>query len=466
MVHHKNTDLIYNLTCMILAILFFIPVWAYSQNQSDSLNLKKKEERKEKKMKRAWGWIPFPSVLYNTDIGLQFGALVNIYNYKKNRPIFPDYYHKFYADVSFTTKGGSIFQVFYDSRHLIRNIRTTADLTYLTEQALDFYGFNGYKSVYHHAWEDDGDAAYVSRIFYRQERKFLRIAADFQGKFFAPHLRWLAGLAFLQIITDSVNIERLNRGKKEERKLPDTSGLFNKYEAWNILKREEHDGGMNNYLKLGFVYDSRDNEPCPMKGIWSEAMFILSPGFIGDGDYSFLRLAINHRQYLTLVKEHLSLVYRVGYLGTIAGKAPYYVLPYQISSYALTTTIDGIGGSQTVRGILRNRVVGDGMAWMNAELRYKFWYFRFLGSDWYMAANVYGDAGMVVQERPVDLEEVPAVIDRSDYFSDGPEYPHITLGGGLHVAIDRNTVFTAEIGKAVNKQDGNIGVYVGIGWLF
>ena len=104
MVHHKNTDLIYNLTCMILAILFFIPVWAYSQNQSDSLNLKKKEERKEKKMKRAWGWIPFPSVLYNTDICLQFGALVNIYNYKKNRPIFPDYYHKFYAEVSFTTK--------------------------------------------------------------------------------------------------------------------------------------------------------------------------------------------------------------------------------------------------------------------------------------------------------------------------------------------------------------------------
>ena len=451
---------------LALAFLAAIPLSGYMQGQPDSLKIQQKEERREKKKKKAWGWVPFPSVLYNTDIGLQFGALVNIYNYKKNRPIFPDYYHKFYAEVSFTTKGGSIFQAFYDSRHLIPKIRTTADVTYLTEQALDFYGFNGYKSVYNRAWENDRDSGYVSRMFYRQERKFLRVAADFQGTFFARNLRWLAGLAFLQITTDSVDIARLNKGKKEEKKLPDTSGLFNKYETLNILSPDERDGGMNNYFKLGLVYDSRDNEPCPMKGIWSEIIFILSPRFIGDGDYSFLRLAVNHRQYFTLVKEHLSLVYRIGYLGTIAGKAPYYVLPYQISSYALTTTIDGIGGSQTVRGILRNRVVGDGMAWVNAEIRWKFWYFRFLGSDWYMAANAYGDAGMVVQERPVNLQDVPASINRDDYFSDRPEVPHITLGGGLHIGIDRNTVFTAEVGKALNKQDGNIGVYVGIGWLF
>ena len=453
-------------TPLILTILLFVPVSAYLQDQPDSLKLQKKEERIEKKKKKGWGWIPFPSVLYNTDIGFQFGGLVEIYNYKKNRPIFPDYYHKFYAEVSFTTKGGSIFQVFYDSRHLIKNIRTTADVTYLTEQALDFYGFNGYKSVYNHSWEDDRDPAYVSRMFYRQQRKFLRITADFQGKFFAEHLRWLAGLAYLQIVTDSVDIARLNKGKKEEKKLPDTSGLFNYYETWNILSPKERDGGMNNYIKLGLVYDTRDNEPCPMKGIWSEVIFILSPGFIGDGDYSFLRLAVNHRQYFTLVRDHLSFAYRIGYIGTIAGKAPYYVLPYQINSYSLTTTVDGIGGSQTVRGILRNRVVGDGMAWMNAEFRWKFWHFRFLRSDWYLAANVYGDAGMVVQERPVSLQDIPADINRADYFSDGPEYPHVTIGGGLHLAINRNTVIAAEIGKAINKQDGNIGIYVGIGWLF
>jgi outer membrane protein assembly factor BamA len=453
-------------TPLILILLMSVPVSAYVQSQADSLKLQKKEERKQKKMQKPWGIVPFPSVLYNTDIGFQAGALVNIFNYKKGRPIYPDYYHHFYAEVSFTTKGGSIFQVFYDSKHLIKNIRTTADVTYLTEQALDFYGFNGYKSVYNHDWEVDTDPAYISRMFYRQQRKFLRGAVDFQGKFFAEHLRWLAGMAYLQIATDSVDVTRLNAGKKESNKLPDTSGLINYYEQWNILSPEERDGGMNNYAKLGLVWDTRDNEACPMKGIWSEAIFILAPGFIGDGDYSFIRLAVTHRQYFTLIKNDLSFSYRLGYLGTIAGKAPYYFLPYQISSFALTTTIDGVGGSQTVRGILRNRVVGDGVAFLNAEFRWKFWYFRFLNSDWYMATNVYGDAGVVVQERPVSLQGVPANINQAEYFSDGPEYPHVTVGAGLHLAVDRNTVFSAEFGKAINEQDGNIGIYVGIGWLF
>jgi outer membrane protein assembly factor BamA len=223
---------------------------------------------------------------------------------------------------------------------------------------------------------------------------------------------------------------------------------------------------MNNYVKLGMVYDTRDNEACPMKGLWSEAIFILAPGFIGDGDYSFIRLAISHRQYFTLIKNDLSFAYRIGYLGTIAGKAPYYFLPYQISSYALTTTIDGVGGSQTVRGILRDRVVGDGMVLLNTEFRWKFWYFRLLGSECYLAANVCGDAGMVVQERKVSLGDVPVNINRTDYFSEGPEFPHITIGGGLHLALNRNTVISADFGKAINKQDGNIGIYVGIGWLF
>ena len=452
---------------LIIAVIFLVlPAMVHSQDKSDSLKMLKREERKAKNAQRPWGWLPLPSVLYNTDIGFQYGALVDVYNYHRGRPIYPDFYHHLYAEVSFTTKGGSIFQVFYDAPRLFGKIRLTTDVTYLTEQALDFYGFNGYKSVYNQSWEDDTSPGYVSRMFYRQERKFLRIAADFQGRFFAEHLRWLAGAAYLQVKTDSVDIARLNKGKKEGDLLPDTSGLYSLYGRWNILDPRELDGGVNPYLKLGFVYDSRDNESCPMKGIWSDAIFLLAPGFMGDGDYSFIRLAVTHRQYFTLVAEDLSFAYRIGYLGTIAGKAPYYFLPYMISSYSLTTTIDGLGGAQNLRGVLRDRVVGDGMAFLNAEFRWKFWYFRLFGAESYMAANVYGDAGMVVQERKVSMDDIPGYVNRADYFSDGPEYPHVTLGGGLHIAYNRSTVITAEIGKALNRQDGNIGVYVGIGWLF
>jgi outer membrane protein assembly factor BamA len=463
---HPIPGMKHRILWLFLGTCTLFPVKVYLQSPPDSLSEAKKEARKERNMKKAWGALPLPSVAYNTDIGFQFGALVNLYYYKKNRPIFPEYYHKLYAEISFTTKGGSIFQIFYDSKHLIRNIRTTADVTYLTEQALDFYGFNGYKSVFNYAWEDDKDPEYVSRVFYRLQRKFLRVAADFQGRFLTDHLNWLAGLAYLQIEIDSVDILRLNAGKKPENELPDTSGLLSSYESWQIISPEERNGGINNYLKLGLVYDTRDNEACPMKGLWSELVFVVAPGFIGDGHYSFIRLAATHRQYFTLIPRNLSFAYRIGYLGTITGKAPFYFLPYQISSYALTTTIDGLGGAQTLRGVLRDRVVGDGEAFLNAELRWKFWYFHFLGSSWYLAASAFSDAGMVVQQRPVDKQYIPGSVNQPEYFSSGPEYPHITVGGGLHLTMDENTVITAEMGVPFNRQDGNFGVYIGIGWLF
>ena len=451
---------------LFLILLCSHAVAAIPPQPADSTREERAAAAKTDKKNRPWGWVALPTFLYNTDIGFQFGALVEVYNYRKNRPIFPEYYHKLYAEVSFTTKGGSIFQLFYDSKHLVRDIRTTADITYLAEQALDFYGFNGYKSVFNPSWQDDGDAAYISRMFYRQQRSFLRIAADFQGKFLDPRLKWLAGLAFLQVETDTVDIDRLNRGKSDAKKLPDTTSLVGNYRQWNLIDLKESDGGMNNYLKLGLVWDTRDHEACPMRGLWSEAILLVSPAFTGDGDYGFIRLAVNHRQYFTLVKDQLSLVYRAGYLGTIAGKAPYYILPYQVSSYALTTTIDGVGGSQTLRGVMRNRVVGDGTALLNVELRWKFWHFRLLRSECYLAGSLYGDAGMVVQQRKTDLSSIPADVNRAAYFSDGAESPHIALGGGLHLALNRNTVVSADIGKPLNPQDGSIGFYLGLGWLF
>jgi outer membrane protein assembly factor BamA len=203
-----------------------------------------------------------------------------------------------------------------------------------------------------------------------------------------------------------------------------------------------------------------------MKGIWSEAIFLLAPGFISDGEYSFIRLAVTHRQYFTLVKDNLSFAYRIGYMGTIAGKSPYYFLPYMINSFSITTTVDGLGGSQTIRGIKRNRVVGDGVVFANTELRWKFWHFRLLNRNWYAALNAFADAGMVVQDRPVDEQNISPGYDPADYFSKGPEYPHVGLGGGLRLVMDQNFVIAGDVGLAIDKRDGDSGVYIGLGYLF
>lgn len=422
--------------------------------------------QRPKNYKKGWKPFPFPILGYNTDIGFQYGLALDL-PYYGDGSIFPKYFHSFYFEASFTTKGGSIFQFFYDSEKLVKKLRITADISYLTEKALDFYGFNGYQAVYNHSWENDKDTSdYKTRVFYRHERKLFKFALSFQGKFFTEHLRWFAGVTVLNTVVDSVDIDKLNKGQKEDKKLPGTAGLYDEYVAWGILSAEESKGGMNNFIKFGLIWDTRDNEANPMHGIWSEINFLIAPKFIGDGKFGFVKLAVIHRQYVTIVKKKLSFAYRLGYQGTIGGTTPFYIQPIMINSWEKTTTIDGLGGSRNLRGILRNRVVGDGVVYGNIEFRWKIVNFNLFRQPCYFAANTFADAGMVVQNIPVNKDGIPASVDQSSYFRPGNDYPHLSYGGGLKIAYNENTVEGADIGFTPDKQNGSFGVYIGFGFLF
>jgi outer membrane protein assembly factor BamA len=443
----------------------FLLFWApqmYSQQSDDSLKAPPTKE----KIKKGWNIGFLPVIGYSSDIGLQYGALANIYDYGDGST-YPKYDHSLYFEVSRTNKGGGINQFFYDSEKLLHGLRVTADLTYLTEKALDFYGFNGYQAVYNPLWEDDSQDStiYKTRMFYRHERKLLRIGVDLQGKFSNQKIKWLAGLAFLKTETAPVDIDQLNKGLSDSKKLPDVPGLYDNYVSWGVLSPEEIKGS-NTVLRLGLIYDTRDNEPNPMKGIWSEVIFAMAPAFLGDGDFGFIKIAAAHRQYFTLIKNDLSFAYRVAYQGTIAGKVPFYMQPYMINSFAQTTTIDGLGGARNLRGIMRNRVVGDGMAYGNTEFRWKFYRFSLIRQNFYLALNAFADAGMVVQNIPVDKSGIPEKVDQSQYFSDGPEKLHVCVGGGLRVVMNQNFVISADYGAALDKRDGDTGLYIGFGFLF
>ena len=100
-----------------------------------------------KRIKTGWTFGALPAVSYDTDLGFQYGALVNFFYYGDGKT-YPKYLHSLYGEVSRYTKGSGINRFFYDSEHLIPGIRITSDLSYLTEKALDFYGFNGYDAVF------------------------------------------------------------------------------------------------------------------------------------------------------------------------------------------------------------------------------------------------------------------------------------------------------------------------------
>ncbi len=427
-----------------------------------SINIQVAAQNESEPEKTGWTFGALPAVSYNTDLGFQYGGLVNLY-YFGDGSSYPQYMHSIYAEISRYTKGSGVNRLFYDTEYLIPNIRVTADLSYFTEKTLDFYGFNGYNSLYNPNWEDDGHPDYKSRVFYRHERNMFRFTLDFQGRIAGRRLRWIGGLGIMNNRTGQVDIDALNEGKDENEKLPDVDGLYEKYVEWGVISDEEKDGGSVNHFKIGIIYDTRDNEPNPMSGVWSEAVIFSAPSFMGNNDFAYSRISLTHRQYLTLVQNDLSFAYRVNFQGTIGGDVPFHMLPYMINSFSLSSNTDGLGGSKTIRGALRNRIVGESMMFGNFELRWKFYHGRLFNQNIYLALNGFMDSGRVVGNKNIYIPEESGF---SDYYLEGRESLHTTMGGGFRFAMNENFIVAADYGKPLDKRDGGGGLYIGLNYLF
>lgn len=63
------------------------------------------------KVKTGWTFGALPAVSYNTDLGFQYGALVNLF-YFGDGSTYPKYMHSVYAEVSRYTKGSGINRFF------------------------------------------------------------------------------------------------------------------------------------------------------------------------------------------------------------------------------------------------------------------------------------------------------------------------------------------------------------------
>lgn len=428
----------------------------------------------DSKVKTGWKFGgALPAITFDSDLGFQYGALVEFFNYGDGST-YPDYFDHTYTEISRFTKGSGIYRFMYESNHLIPGVHLTSDLSYLPDQASHFYGFNGYESVYNKDWMDDELQAplYRTRMFYRFERNQFRFKNDFQGRLSGEHLKWSAGFAFQNFENKSVDIEKLNKGK--EVKLPSVSdqpGLYERYQELGLISAPEAEGGWINTLKAGLMWDSRDNRPNPMKGLWSEIGVELAPGFMGN-DWSFSKLFITHRQYFTLVENDLALVYRLGYQSTLSGDVPFFYQSQVITSMLLGATSEGLGGSSTLRGVLRNRVIGDAFFMGNIELRWKPFYFTLFKQDCYLGLNGFYDFGRVTGKigLPGNLENTFGALypteNFSNYFNPESEKLHHSAGISIMPVMNQNFVVSVDIGKAFNKQDGNIGFSIGLNYLF
>ena len=116
---------------------------------------------------------------------------------------------------------------------------------------------------------------------------------------------------------------------------------------------------------------------------------------------------------------------------------------------------------------MRDRIVGDGIAYGNLELRWKFLKTHVGKQNLYFALNGFSDFGMVVQQVKLDKSKISNA-DQEKYFDFSFEKDklHPSLGAGLRIALNENFILAVDYGFALNKQDGAKGLYINIGNLF
>ncbi|MDR1671243.1 MAG: outer membrane protein assembly factor [Alistipes sp.] len=411
----------------------------------------------QEKVKTGWNFGPLPAIGYNSDLGFQLGALCDIYHYGDGS-VFPGYRHKFNIEASYYFKGSGLFHFFYDSKYLIPGkIRLTFAASYLPNPIMSFYGFNGAGSPYHrHLDKRDGVA------FYSMKRDATRVLADFSGRIAGP-LHWAFGASFWNYKIGDVGLKKYEAHAG--------NSLYNLYRRYGLINDGEASGGSRVEFKVGLTFDTRDHEAAPSRGVWAEAVVYGSPDmFHRLADY--VKVAAHFRHYIPLAGDRLVAAYHLAYQGTVAGDVPFYMQSNITTPYLRQVHNEGLGSINTLRGMLYNRIVGDGIAWGNAELRIRVASFDLIGQQWYVALNPFFDAGAVVQ--PFRLERMREIWhdrwipdeDKALIYSGLDEQFHTSAGLGAKLVMNRNFIVSVEWAKPFASQDGSSGLNIGLNYIF
>ncbi len=383
-----------------------------------------------------WNVGPLPCVSYNSDLGFQYGVCADAFYYGDGS-LFPEYEHRFYVEASRYTKGQTLLHAQYDSKHLIPGVRVTGAVSYQYDPLYYFYGFNG-AQTYEQSLDLNAD---TKTARYNFQRGMLRVLLDFQGRI-AENVNWVAGTSFWNFKAQDFTSDKY---------LASTS-LYNQYVREGLISSVQSSGGSHLEAKAGLVYDSRDMEAAPSKGIWAEAYVNGSPRLFGV-ESGYLKLVAHFRQYLSLGTDRFVFAYHLGYQDTVLGETPFYMLPVIYTLYLRQTGSEGLGGLNTVRGLIQNRLTGEGYLWGNFELRARLFDFKFIGQSWYLATNPFLDAGYVSRAY------------REDVFGVGDRYA-VSAGAGLKLAMNQNFIISVEAAQVLGHKEYPMGLTIALNYIF
>ena len=455
--------------------------------------------QEEKEMKTGWSFGVLPCATYSVDNGLQYGAFGDVYYYGDGKT-YPDPLHKISWEVSHFTKGKTRLYLGYDSKYLVPGMRINGSVTYVDDPMYNFWGYNGTSALQNYnVWGNKGlddskptyknlDNSVYSVNYYGLSRKMFRALANVQGRI-TDNLNWAAGINFwnwkMGDMRDSGYEVKGDDGKKtgEVRKYDTNVTLYKRYQEIGAIPEDEADGGNALEINAGVVYDTRDMEAAPNSGIWAEAY--LNGNVL---EHQYLKFCAYFRNYLSIPFDFIPagrpvFAYRLAWQQTIAGETPFYMIQNVPLLVQRNMISEGFGSSNTIRGIRENRILTEGFAWVNAELRIKLVNFKVAGQYFYIATNPFFDAGIVTKQYRAGIFEgkdstglIPnstdprlALLGENASIYDSTKAGDIitSAGAGLKIAMNQNFIVSVDFAKCLYKpMDAGLWLGIGINYQF
>lgn len=405
------------------------------------------QEGQQESLPSGWKASPLPIVGYNTDLGFQFGAIADIIDYGVSPTLFPYYQHKLHFEISHYTGGQTLAHAEYDSSHLIPGIRFSSALSVQIDPLYYFYGFGGDITEYDRSIDRKNGLA-----FYSYKRNYASFQAAFQGNF-SNHFEWAAGISFKYYKTSDAESDKYDR----------ENTLYRYYRSGGIIRDNELTGSFIE-LKAGMAYDTRERDIAPTRGLRAELFLVGVPDFFQTG-YGHLRLCANFRHFITPGPDWFTIAYKLAFQETIAGEPPFYMQQNIYSLPFSTSFSEGLGGPNTIRGLLNSRLVGDGYAWANLEMRFRIVQWSMLSADCYLGLNPFFDMGLIT--KPYRLDELAAATGTpKEELRETATRLHKSAGLGIKFGLADSFILSVEGAQSFSSNDGPFKISVAINYIF
>jgi outer membrane protein assembly factor BamA len=360
-----------------------------------------------------------PAINFDADEGFGYGVLAEMYQYGVGGS--SPYVWSARPTAFFTTEGRRDLTLFFDAPHVLPS-GWRLDVFLGTERqiATPYYGL-GNASTYDPALDAEDGA---DPFYYRFGRNRRSATFNLQHDLGDTPLRWLVGAGLVSTDVDPVPED-------------DGTTLY----ATGVASEEVSE--WSNFLRGGIVWDSRDRETGPRRGVWTEFLVQSVDEHLG-ADASYTRWTFTDRRYYSL-SDRLVFAHRYLIQGVTDG-APVNDLFQVQTSFRQQ---EGVGGAKTVRGLFKNRFVGRGLLVWNAEFRWRAADFRVMGRRFHVTLSAFLDQGRV-WDGNVQFDELMSDL-------------HHGYGGGVRLGMGDNFIVAVDLGRS---SEAGMPMYIGLGYLY